>query len=202
MLAFSNSEENSSSFSEKANGCYGDLEHDGGCYVDVENEECSCYIDESQQCTCCHGYMPASNEFVHHSNQGHDFQSGISNIQANCKGDHAFQVGCHGNSNHVSLATGDAKPPNEYIHEADIVMASNISIMDVAMAEDMMRFLRLHPPCHRTVAALQEEENKLQINRLSCTSFDSHYSFGVDGISLSDSCCESFSSTDNENDTD
>ena len=64
----------------------------------------------------------------------------------------------------------------------------------VDYAGDMMRALRLHPPKNRTLEALKEEARLSENNRLSSTTFD-RTTFGEDGISLSDSCCESFSSS-------
>ena len=64
----------------------------------------------------------------------------------------------------------------------------------------MMKHLRLNPPKNPRVSQLVEECRKdtdVSKYRLSSGSFDSAgSSVGVDGLSLSDSCCQSFSSSD------
>ena len=63
---------------------------------------------------------------------------------------------------------------------------------------DTQQYPHLIPPQHKTVLALKRQSRResQELNRMSNSSLDSQGSAGGDGISISDSCCESFSSSE------
>jgi hypothetical protein len=200
------------SFSDEENSCHGNQMISPALFGDLHY-----YCNNNKEpCLCCYGDDSSLSDYPDLPRYGNHGLSPLTTELDACAPWQQEELRDRyiSHTNAMSLLEGDATledlgmAAEETLEDADMMMASRISVMDIAMAEDMMKFLRLNPPHSRTVAALQREDQQLaatqQANPHLAASQGSpttmsEYSFGLDGLSLSDSCCEGFSSDGNDN---
>ena len=93
-----------------------------------------------------------------------------------------------------SDADGATNPPRGNSENSSNGKVNQLASRSAAPADAKLKAR----PMNRTVLALREESKK-DTNRMSNASFEAA-SFGNEGICLSDSCCEEFSSSGSDND--